>query len=176
MHLDGRPVQFFAKDIDPDIQVIGQAQSAEPVLWLTLKPDTVLGLANSVTGNPNWVKPHVVEPRWRSITQSLSVTGIDLTRTEYLEFWVWEDGRRTARADRAAVLLDFGAVFEDALACEPDSFTVVNGDTTYYGQRSVGVSTPSATPSAAPGTPRSTTRACSATASRTPSRTRPPGR
>ncbi|HEX9279266.1 MAG TPA: cell surface protein SprA [Gemmatimonadales bacterium] len=138
VHLDGRPVQFLAQDIDPNIRVSGQAQSAEPVLWLTLKPDTVLGLANFVTGNPNWVKPHVVEPRWRSITQSLSVTGIDLTRTEYLEFWVWEDGRRTARADRAAVLLDFGAVFEDALAFEPDSFTVVNGDTTYYGQRPVG--------------------------------------
>src|SRR5438445_10324455 len=79
-----------------------------------------------------------MEPRWRSITHSVSVTGLDLSRTEYLEFWVWEDGRRSARADRAAVLLDFGSVFEDALAFELDSFTVVNGDTTYYGQRPVG--------------------------------------
>jgi Motility related/secretion protein len=139
VHLDGRPVQFLSQDIDPTIRVTGQAQSAEPVLWLTLKPDTVLGLANSNTGNPNWVRPHLAEPRWRSITQSLSVTGIDLSRTEYLEFWVWEDGRRTARAARAAVLLDFGSVFEDALAFVPDSFTVVNGDTTYYGQRPEGL-------------------------------------
>ncbi|PYO40839.1 MAG: cell surface protein SprA, partial [Gemmatimonadetes bacterium] len=139
VHLNGRPVQFLAQDIDPTIKVSGQAQSAEPVLWLMLKPDTVLGLANAETGNPNWVRPHLMEPRWRSITQSLSVTGLDLSRTEYLEFWVWEDGRRSARADRAAVLLDFGSVFEDALAFEPDSFTVVNGDTTYYGQRPVGL-------------------------------------
>ena len=79
-------MQFLAQDIDPNIRLTGQAQSAEPVLWLMLKPDTVLGLANAATGAPTWVKPHRVAPRWRSITQSLSATGVDLSRTEYLEF------------------------------------------------------------------------------------------
>ena len=139
VHLDGRPVQFLAQDIDPNIRLTGQAQSAEPVLWLMLKPDTVLGLANAATGAPTWVKPHRVAPRWRSITQSLSATGVDLSRTEYLEFWVWEDGRRTAKGDHAGILLDFGSVFEDALAFVPDSFTVSGGDTTYYGQRPTGL-------------------------------------
>src|SRR5260370_32022892 len=124
----------------PTIRLTGQAQSAEPVLWLMLKPDTALGLANVNTGNPNWVRPHRVgAPRWRSITQGLGATGVDLSRVEYLEFWVWEDGRRVAKGSRAAVLFDFGSVFEDALAFAPDSFTVVNGDTTYYGQRAVGL-------------------------------------
>jgi motility/secretion related protein SprA len=140
IHADGSPVQFLPTQIDPTIRLTGQAQSAEPVLWLMLKPDTVLGLANANTGAPNWVRPRIPgAPRWRSITQTLSATGVDLSRVEYLEFWVWEDGRRGAKASNTAVLLDFGSVFEDALAFVPDSFTVAGADTTYYGQRPAGL-------------------------------------
>ncbi|PYO35278.1 MAG: hypothetical protein DMD74_08000 [Gemmatimonadetes bacterium] len=63
VHLDGRPVQFLAQDIDPNIRL----------------------------------------------------------------------------RDHAGILLDFGSVFEDALAFVPDSFTVSGGDTTYYGQRPTGL-------------------------------------
>ena len=136
---DGRPIQFLAQQIDPTIRLVGQAQSAEQVLWLMLKPDTVLGLADARTGNPNWVRPHRDGPRWRSVTQALSPTGIDLSRIEYIELWVWEDNHRVAKANRAALLLDFGAVFEDALAWVPEAFRVSPaGDTTYYGRRDVG--------------------------------------
>ncbi|HYK09818.1 MAG TPA: cell surface protein SprA [Gemmatimonadales bacterium] len=137
-------VQFFPQQIDPEIVLTGATQTPEPVLWMMLKPDTVLGLAHtnndSLNGRPNWVRPPTSAPRWRSITQTLSATGIDLTRVEYLEFWVWEDGKRIARANKTAVLFDFGSTFEDALAFVPDSF-IVNGagDTTYYGQRAVGL-------------------------------------
>ncbi|MGH2651614.1 MAG: hypothetical protein ACRDHK_10430, partial [Actinomycetota bacterium] len=132
-------VQFFPQQIDPTIRLAGQARSAEPVLWILMKPDTVLGLADSRTGNPNWVRPPLFGPRWRAISQTLSPTGIDLSRVEYLEFWVWEDNRRIARENRTALLLDFGSVFEDALAIVPDSFTASgNGDTTYFGARIVG--------------------------------------
>src|SRR5205807_9162731 len=104
VNITGRPVQFLTREIDPTIQLTGQAQSAEPVLWLMLNPDTVLGLANDASGLPNWVRPHRPgAPRWRSITQTLSTTGIDLSRVEYLEFWVWEDGRRVAKENRATV-------------------------------------------------------------------------
>jgi hypothetical protein len=144
LDFSGRPVQFFATQIDPTIRLVGQAQSVEPVLWLMLKPDTMMGLADSRTGVPNWRRPGTGSnardaTRWRSITQTLSTTGLDLSRVEYLEFWVWEDNRRSARANRAAVLFDFGSVFEDALAFAPDSFTVSSaGDTTYYGVRVAG--------------------------------------
>jgi hypothetical protein len=110
-----------------------------------LKPDTVLGLANNRVGSPsfglpNWVRPAREAPRWRSITQTLSPTGIDLSRVEFLEFWVWEDGSRVAKANQTAVLFDFGSVFEDGLAFVPDSFTVdAGGDSTYYGARRAGV-------------------------------------
>ena len=143
---DGSLVQFLPQQIDPQIVLAGATQIPEPVLWLTLKPDTVLGLAHngptdSLIGTPNWVRPPVAGPRWRSITQTLSATGIDLTRTEYLEFWVWEDNKRTAAQHHTAVLFDFGSVFEDALAFVPDSFYVnpATGDTTYYGQDTTGI-------------------------------------
>jgi hypothetical protein len=137
-------VQFLPQEIDPTIRVVGQTQAAEPVLWLVLKPDTVMGLANNRPaspsfGLPNWVRPAQNAPRWRSITQTLSPTGIDLSRVEFLEFWVWEDGSRVAKANRTAILFDFGSVFEDALAFIPDSFTVdASGDTTYLGVRRAG--------------------------------------
>ncbi|MDP3910778.1 MAG: cell surface protein SprA [Gemmatimonadales bacterium] len=143
---DGRyvPVQFLPQEIDPTLRFAGQTQSAEPVLWLMLKPDTVMGLANHrvgspLFGRPNWVRPPQDAPRWRSITQTLSPTGVDLSRTEFLEFWIWEDGARVARANRAAVLFDFGGVFEDAVAFIPEYFTVdAEGDTTYFGVRRAG--------------------------------------
>jgi Motility related/secretion protein len=138
------PIRFLPQQIDPTIRVAGQTQSTEPVLWLTLKADTVLGLANNRPGSPrlglpNWVRPPRSGPRWRSLTQTLSATGVDLSRVEFLEFWVWEDGSQVARANRTVVLFDFGSVFEDALAFEPASFTVdANGDTTYAGIRRAG--------------------------------------
>ena len=135
---DGSPVQFFPQQIDPTIRIAGQAQSAEPALWLMLKPDTVLGLADATTGAPNWTGPRRSAPRWRSLTLTLSETGIDLSRVEFLEFWVWEDNRRSARAAQGAILFDFGSVFEDAVAFVPERFQVVDGDTTYHDRRPAG--------------------------------------
>ncbi|HET7789444.1 MAG TPA: hypothetical protein VFK78_01465, partial [Gemmatimonadales bacterium] len=143
-------IQFTSQQIDPTIVLSGQTQNAEPVLWLALKPDSVLGLAHSgpplagsglpdSTGFPNWVDPTRTGPRWRSITQVLSPTGVDLSRVEYLEFWVWEDNHRTAEQNRTAVVFDFGSVFEDAVAWQPLYFTHdAQGDTTYFGRRLVG--------------------------------------
>jgi len=133
----GAPLQFLPQQIDPTLHFTGQAQPAEPVLWLTLKPDSILGLANTA-GIPNWLRPPQNAPRWRSITQTLSATGVDLSRVEFLEFWVWEDAPRTAQANGTTVLFDFGGVFEDALAFVPESVTVVGGDTTYGGVRRAG--------------------------------------
>ncbi|HEV8265002.1 MAG TPA: cell surface protein SprA [Gemmatimonadales bacterium] len=138
------PIQFLPQEIDPTIRFAGQTQVADAVLWLMLKPDTVMGLANDRPGSPsrglpNWVRPAQNAPRWRSLTQTLSPTGVDLSRVEFLEFWVWEDAQRVAKANRAAVLFDFGSVFEDALAFEPEAFRVdASGDTTYSGVRPAG--------------------------------------
>ena len=138
------PVQFLSTQIDPTLRLTGAAQAAEPVLWLMMKPDSVMGLANNRPGSPsfglpNWTRPAHDAPRWRSITQTLSATGVDLSRVEFLEFWVWEDASRVARANRTTVLFDFGGVFEDALAFVPAAFSVsAEGDTTYSGVKRAG--------------------------------------
>jgi hypothetical protein len=131
-----RTVQLSARDIDPSIVVQGTGASAEQVLWLTLHPDTVGGAPDSV-GRPRWLLPHTPGPRWRSISQPLSATGLDLSRTEFLEFWVLDPGE-TARTAGATIALDFGTVFEDAVAFQPTHFHVVGRDTVFTGLRRAG--------------------------------------
>lgn len=135
--------QFRPQDIDPAIRLIGTGTQAERVMFLALHPDTVGGLNNPLTFAPRWILPHGVgrppHPRWRTLTLPLSATGLDLTRVEYLEFWVLEDPARRAAAAGTTVAFDFGTMFEDAVAFVPDSFTVGGGDTTYTGRHRNGV-------------------------------------
>lgn len=133
-------VEFSPRDIDSTIVVAGASRQLERVLWLSLKPDTVGGAPHPVSGAPRWVRPHTPGPRWRSITQALdrSGLGVDLSTTEFLEFWVLEDEQRTARLQQAVLLLDFGTVFEDALVPAPDTVRLA-GDTTFTGLRFIGV-------------------------------------
>jgi len=133
-------VQFTSQGIDPTIVLQGTGQTAENVLWLTLHPDTVGGLPDPTSGATRWYLPHTPgAPRWRSMSQPLSATGVDLSRVEYLEFWVFEDPQRIARAAGASLIFDFGRVYEDAVALVPLRFTVTaQGDTVYSGRRRVG--------------------------------------
>jgi hypothetical protein len=128
-----RTLQLQARDIDPSIVVQGAGESAETVLWLTLHPDTVGGAADSV-GRARWLVPHTPGPRWRSISQALSATGVDLSRTEFLEFWVLDPGD-IARTAGATIALDFGTVHEDAVDFVPTGFRVSGRDTVYTGPR-----------------------------------------
>ena len=132
--------QYTAQQIDPTIRLQGTAQTAENVLWLALHPDTVGGLPDATTGTIRWHLPHTPgAPRWRSITLPLSATGVDLSRIEYLEFWVFETADRRDSAANASIVFDFGRVYEDAVDFVPTSFTVSpGGDTTYFGRRRIG--------------------------------------
>jgi hypothetical protein len=135
----GGVVQFTAKDIDPSIVLQGTGTTAETVLWLALQPDTVGGLPEPATDRPRWLVPHTPGPRWRSITTPLSATGTDLSRVEFLEFWVYEDPQLRARSAGTTLVFDFGRVFEDAVDFVPTSFTVTpGGDTVYSGRRRIG--------------------------------------
>ena len=138
---NGQIGQFQSSDIDPAIKLEGVGNQYETVLWLTLQPDTIGGLWNPDTAGvqgPRWYLPHTPGPRWRSISTSLSSTGVDLSRTEYLEFWVYEDSARTARTQGVTIAFDFGTVYEDAVAFEPTGFHVNGRDTTYVGRRRAG--------------------------------------
>jgi hypothetical protein len=143
----GQRVEFRARQIDPEIRLLGAAEAIEPVLWLTLHPDTVGGLYDSVNVGtdsarirPRWFLPHSAGPRWRTLAEPLSSTGVDLSRVEFLEFWVYEDSARTARTNGVTLVFDFGTVYEDAVAFQPTGFRVTNGgrDTVFEGRRRAG--------------------------------------
>ncbi len=139
---NGAVLEFEPREIDSTIVLAGAGFTIEPVLWLTMKPDTVGGAPHPLTGEPRWFLPHTPGPRWRSITQPLgggSGVGADLSRVEFLEFWVLENADRTAQNLGATLVFDFGAVFEDATDFAPESFReVAPGDTTFSGFRLVG--------------------------------------
>jgi len=137
----GGLVQFTARDIDSTIVLSGSGISVETAFWLTLKPDTVGGVPNGVTGAPRWFRPHTVGPRWRSIVQPLgggSGVGVDLSRIEFLDFWVLEDAARTARQQGAYLVFDFGTVFEDAVGFGPASLSPAGADTSFDGFQFIG--------------------------------------
>lgn len=135
----GGELLFSSQDIDPTIRLQGTGLTSENVLWLALHPDTVGGLPDPVTGLVRWHLPHTPGPRWRSITLPLSATGVDLSRVEYLEFWVFEEPQHRARDAGASLIFDFGRVYEDAVDFVPLSFTVnAHGDTVYSGRRRIG--------------------------------------
>jgi hypothetical protein len=133
-------LQFTPQDIDSTIVLTGTAREIETVLWLTLKPDTIGGAPDPVTGSPRWYRPHVPGPRWRSLSQPLggSGLGVDFSRVEFLEFWVLEDAERQAKDAGVQLLFDFGTVFEDAVAFGPDSLQVAGADTVFSGFQYIG--------------------------------------
>lgn len=82
---------FPSEDIDRQINVSG-GQTRETGLLLTL----------GARGGGRFA-----QPRWRSMTTPMSATGLDLSRSEFLELYV-------AGGDSATLYIDLGAVSEDA--------------------------------------------------------------
>jgi hypothetical protein len=136
------PVQLFANDIDPSLRFTGATPQLETVLYLQLHPDTVGGLPDSL-GRPRWTLPaRGGGPRWRTATQALSSTGLDLTRIEFIEVWVYEPTVGAGQRQRAALALDFGDVLEDATDFSPDTvLEVAPGDSTFTGRHRIGLAT-----------------------------------
>ncbi len=136
----GELIQFTSREIDSTIVLAGRSVSVETTLWMSLLPDTIGG-APSSTGRPRWFRPHTPGPRWRSFTQPLgggSGVGVDLSRAEFLEFWVLEDPQRLAKNANAYLVFDFGTVYEDAVSFGPTSYTSTGTDTTFDGFQFVG--------------------------------------
>ncbi|MEO8636457.1 MAG: cell surface protein SprA [Gemmatimonadales bacterium] len=133
------PLQYRARDIDNRIQLASQLDQLETVLFLALHPDTAGGKVDN-SNDLHWTLPtRLNAPRWRSITTALSSTGVDLSKNEYLEFWVLHDPTRSAEQAGVRLVLDLGSVSEDALALAPVSASSVGGDTTWTGRQFVGL-------------------------------------
>jgi len=82
---------FPTVDIDRQIEVTG-SDTREPGLLLTFQDSTT-------TADQ--------EPLWRSITATLNATGLDLSKSEFIEFYA-------ADGDSVTLVLDLGRVSEDA--------------------------------------------------------------
>jgi hypothetical protein len=102
------------------------------VLYTTLHADTAGGIVQQ-NNHSLWSLPaRPNRPRWRSMVSALSSTGVDLSKNEFLEFWVFEGNPRTADSAHVQIVVDLGSVNEDALALAPDS---VHVDSTFTGRR-----------------------------------------
>ncbi|MEO8199320.1 MAG: cell surface protein SprA [Gemmatimonadota bacterium] len=133
------PIELRASDIDPNIKILGTGSQQETVMFMTLHADTAGGIVD-VNSRSGWTQTPVPNaPRWRSIVTPLSTTGTDLSKNEYLEFWVFEDGRRLADSAGVRLVFDLGTVNEDALAVAPESLTVNGADTLFTGREYTGV-------------------------------------
>jgi len=134
-----QPVELRPEDIDTLIRFSGRGERLETPMYLTLHADTAGGVVQRNNAS-RWSLPaRPLRPRWRSMVTSLSPTGVDVTRDEYLEFWVFQPPDSRA-ADLAGVRLvfDLGTVNEDALALAPDSIAIAGTDTLYTGRQYVG--------------------------------------
>ncbi|HEX6316237.1 MAG TPA: cell surface protein SprA, partial [Gemmatimonadaceae bacterium] len=137
--VDGRAVTFTLPQIDPRATLAGGAISGfEQMLWLTLYPLPIGGIADPETGQPRWrVRGTPSGRRWRSVRTPLGTggTGVDLTRGEYVEFWTQVDTSAFRRPQNPTLVLDFGDVSENRVAFAPESLVVVEGDSVYSGKQ-----------------------------------------
>ena len=107
-------------------------------MYLTLHADTAGGIVQRDRSS-RWSLPRRdFRPRWRSMVTSLSPTGVDLSKSEYLEFWLFRPSNRAVDSAAVRLVFDLGSVNEDAVAIAPDSFSVNGSDTVYTGRQYVG--------------------------------------
>ncbi|MGD9524304.1 MAG: hypothetical protein AB7N73_12585 [Gemmatimonadales bacterium] len=127
-------------DIDTNIVIRGgNSIGTETVLYMTFHADTAGGVV-ARDNSAAWSLPRRdFRPRWRSLVTPLSLTGRDLSRNEFLEFWVFEGADRPVTSNDMRLVIDLGTVSEDALALAPQTFTVSGGDTTFTGRGYAGV-------------------------------------
>jgi hypothetical protein len=135
----GRPIELHAQDIDTLIRVAGRGDEPETVMYLTLHADTAGGIVQRNSAS-RWTLPRRdFRPRWRSMVTSLSPTGLDLTKDEFLEFWLFQPADLPADSAGLRLVVDLGTVSEDALAIAPDTLTPNGADTVFTGRQYVGL-------------------------------------
>lgn len=136
----GEVAQFLPTDIDPNISTAGRTPVPETVLFITLHADTAGGVVVGSSNDSRWTLPaRPGRPRWRSMQVPLSAVGLDFSRNEFLEFWVYQQSPNRADSAQTRLVIDLGTVDEDAVALAPDSLLVNGTDTTYTGRQLVGV-------------------------------------
>jgi hypothetical protein len=99
-----------ATHIDRNINMVGE-ERPETVMWLTF---------GHLPGTTPPLPPPDDARRWRSMTTVLSPTGRDMSRSEYIEFYI-----SAGAQEPLALIFDIGTVSEDAFYV--DSLGLTNG-------------------------------------------------
>jgi hypothetical protein len=139
---DRQAFELRPEDLDTLIRISGSSEQRETALFLTLHADTAGGfLAAGGSKAARWTQPRRdFRPRWRTMMLPLSPTGVDLTRNEFLEFWVFQPPSRTADSAGVRLVFDIGSIDEDAIAVAPTTLTVGGaGDSLFAGRQYVGL-------------------------------------
>jgi hypothetical protein len=135
----GNAVELRPQDIDTLIRTAGRGDQRETALFMTLHADTAGGVVQT-DRTSRWSQPRRdFRPRWRTMVTPLSPTGLDLSRSEFLEFWVFQPGTRTVDSAVVNLIFDLGTVNEDALGIAPESLAVSGADSVYTGRQYVGI-------------------------------------
>jgi len=91
--------------------VVGDSVGVHEGFFPRLDIDRQIRVAGAETREPGMIlsfgRGLVQEPSWRSIATSLSTNGLDLTKTEFIEFYA-------AGAEALTLVIDLGTVSEDA--------------------------------------------------------------
>ena len=123
------------------------SSSNEQVLWLTLYPLSIGGRYDPVTRSAGWTVPASKAPagrRYRSVRTILGTGGVDLSRTENLEFWTLVDTNATRRTVNPTFVFDLGTISENRIAFSPETLLVRPGakpDSLFRGKKFQGLDT-----------------------------------
>ena len=136
----GQSVTFTLQQIDPLTDIVGAGlQQPEPVLWMTLYPLGIGGAYNDQAKRYQWLTPGApAGRRWRSIRQSLSTSGTDLSHAQNIEMWALVDTALARRQHNPVLVIDVGDISENTVAVGPTNLAVSRGstgpDSTYSGR------------------------------------------
>jgi hypothetical protein len=132
--------------------------SYETVLWMTLYPLNIGGRYDPGSRTAAWTIANTPSGRRYPLrAHRLSAAGLDLSRSENLEFWALVDTNATRRTANPTLIFDFGEISENRVAYAPESLYVRPGsrpDSLFRGEGCKGstASTRSAIPSRVPST------------------------
>ncbi len=100
-------LELRPQDIDTLIRLAGRSESPETVSTSRSTPTPPAASCSGTTPRAGRCPRRDFRPRWRSMVTSLSPTGLDLSRDDFLEFWVFQpagapaDSRGAPAGDRS---------------------------------------------------------------------------
>ncbi|MDB4891278.1 MAG: hypothetical protein JWL61_3133 [Gemmatimonadetes bacterium] len=130
--------------IDANASFLGLGSTSyEQLLWMTLYPLSIGGRYDPGSRTAAWTISNTPSGRrYRSMRTVLSAAGLDLSRSENLEFWALVDTNATRRTANPTLVFDFGEISENRVAYAPETLYVRPGskpDSLFRGRKLQGL-------------------------------------